>query len=214
MDPFEYAKSIADMWAMGGKALLSAQQTAARAIEIALAPGALPDFTRMTDVATDVAEFSRAWQSVMELWSAATALAQTLPGPAKDATVEATFQKLADPRSWLSVTGEMDEFLGRMAEGPRFSDILNVERKFAQVYRAWLTMRQRGMEQATVVLEAWQRAAKLFGAEIAKSAAPRDGDAMLKLWVETANQALLEMQRSEPFLEAQARMIRASTDLR
>ena len=59
----------------------------------------------------------------------------------EDATVEATFHKMADPRSWFSVTGEMDEVLGRMAEGPRFSDLWDVERKYARVYRAWLNVR-------------------------------------------------------------------------
>jgi hypothetical protein len=34
------------------------------------------------------------------------------------------------------------------------------------------------------------------------------------LWTETANRVLLEMQRSEAFLEVQALMIRASTELR
>jgi polyhydroxyalkanoate synthase subunit PhaE len=215
MDPFEYAKSIAEIWAMGGKALLSAQQTAARAMESALMPGAQSDFSEAT---ADLTEFQRAFQSMMELWSSASALSQTLlrgvPASARDATVEATFQKIADPRSWLSVTGEMDEFLAHMAEGPRFSDILNVERKFTRVHHAWLNLRQRGLEQAAVVLEGWQRAARLFGEEVARGGAPRDGDALLKLWVETANQVMLEMQRSDPFLKAQAQMIRASTELR
>jgi polyhydroxyalkanoate synthase subunit PhaE len=215
VDPFDYAKSLAEMWAMGGKALLSAQQTAAQAMEAALSPGALPDFS---SAGIDIAEFQRAVQSMTELWSSVTALSQTLlrgmPASARDATVEATFEKIADPRSWFGVTGEMDEFLAHMAEGPRFSDMLNAERKFARVYRAWLNLRQRGLEQASVVLEGWQRAARRFAEEVPKSGASGDGDAMLKLWVETANQVLLEMQRSEPFLKAQAEMIRASTELR
>ena len=37
---------------------------------------------------------------------------------------------------------------------------------------------------------------------------------MLALWVETANTALLETQRSESFLKSQREMLKASTDLR
>ena len=37
---------------------------------------------------------------------------------------------------------------------------------------------------------------------------------MLALWTDTANRQLLETQRSEPFLQTQAAMIRASTELR
>ena len=36
----------------------------------------------------------------------------------------------------------------------------------------------------------------------------------MPLWTETANQQLLETQRSEPFLQTQAAMIRATTELR
>ena len=56
------------------------------------------------------------------------------------------------------------------------------------------------------------------GFSVSKWAKPDDtvrgADATLHLWTETANRVLLEMQRSEAFLEAQARMIRASTELR
>src|SRR6185436_18902858 len=37
---------------------------------------------------------------------------------------------------------------------------------------------------------------------------------VLALWVETANTALLETQRSEPYLASQREMLKASTDLR
>lgn len=41
-----------------------------------------------------------------------------------------------------------------------------------------------------------------------------DAKAALVLWTETANWQLLETQRSEPFLQTQAAMIRAGTELR
>ena len=41
-----------------------------------------------------------------------------------------------------------------------------------------------------------------------------DAKAALALWTETANQQLLETQRSEPFLRSQAALIRATTALR
>jgi hypothetical protein len=220
MDPFEYARSIANMWALGGKAFLSAQEAGVRAMGTTVAPGVVPDVSMMPDLAAAMADLARAGQSVMELWSSATNLSQALVRKlpmrgGEDATVEATFQKMADPRSWFSVTGEMDEVLGRMAEGPRFSDLWDVERKYARVYRAWLNVRQRGLEQTAVVLDAWHRAARLFSEQLGSAGGTVQGaDATLRLWTETANRVLLEMQRSEAFLEVQARMIRASTELR
>jgi polyhydroxyalkanoate synthase subunit PhaE len=220
MDPFAYAKSIADMWTAGGKAFLSAQEAATKAMSSAVGGAPAGLWAADTDLASSMADLAGVSQSVVDLWSAATTLSQALSrnlpkGGVDDPTVAATFKKMADPRSWLSVTGEMDEVLGRMTEGARFSDLWDVERKYARVARAWLTARQRALEQAAVVLEAWQRAARLFGEELAKPVeTQRTSDETLRLWTETANKVLLEMQRSEAFLEAQARMIRASTELR
>src|SRR5271170_4460680 len=107
MDPFEYARSIANIWALGGKALLSAQEAGARAMGTTVAPGVLPDMSKLPDLAEGMAEVVRAGQSVMELWTSATNLSQALVRKlpmhgGEDATVEATFQKMADPRSWFS----------------------------------------------------------------------------------------------------------------
>lgn len=220
MDVFAYSKALADMWMLGGKALLSAQEAGARA----MASGAMPQFPGMTELATDTADLAHAQQAVAEMWSAALSLSQSLAhnlptdAPA-DITVEDTFHRMIDPRAWLGVNGlggEMDDVLSRMAEGPRFSDLWQVERKYARVFRAWLVIRQRGLELSAVTLAAWQRAAQAFSAELAPltgDAAP-DSNAMLRLWTETANKELLETQRSEPFLQAQAAMIRASTELK
>jgi len=220
VDVFAYSKALADMWMLGGKALLSAQEAGARA----MAAGAMPQFPGMTELATDTADLAKAQQAVAELFSAALSLSQSLSrnlpsDPPTDVTVEDTFHRMIDPRGWMGangLAGEMDDVLGRMAEGPRFSDLWQVERKYARVFRAWMGMRQRGLELSAVTLAAWQRAAQAFSATLAALGgddAP-DANGMLRLWTETANKELLETQRSEPFLQAQAAMIRASTELK
>ena len=40
----------------------------------------------------------------------------------------------------------MDDVLGRMAEGPRFADLWEVERLYARVLQAWTNLRRRGLE--------------------------------------------------------------------
>jgi polyhydroxyalkanoate synthase subunit PhaE len=224
---FDYAKPVADFWTAQGEAFLKAQQQAGRALADgvqAAASGTLPELTDMpTDPFAGVADLASAGQSVMEMWSAATAmcgkLATTLPASAaSDTTVEATFRKMIDPRSWMANSGEIDDVLGRMAEGPRFADLWEVERHYARVLQAWMTVRRRGLEHSAVVLEAWLQAGRRFAGEFAGRAgtdAPaQDAKAVLALWTETANRQLLETQRSEPFLQTQAAMIRASTELR
>jgi hypothetical protein len=228
MNPLDYTKAFTDFWTAQGDALKKAQEQAGKALEEgmqALASGAMPKMPGLpTDLSAGVAELTQAGQSIMELWSAATAmcgkLATSLPATAGslDATVEATFRKIADPRSWLAGTGEMDDVLGRMAEGPRFADLWEVERLYARVLQAWTNLRRRGLEHNAVVLEAWLQAGQSFTARLAghtgTDTPPLDAKAALALWTETANQQLLEMQRSEPFLQTQAAMIRATTELR
>ena len=226
MTPSDYAKAVAGFWTAQGQAFLKAQRQLGKALAegaTAMASGTLPTMPEMpTDLSASVADLATAGQSVMEMWSAATAmcgkLATTFPATADggDATVEATFRKMIDPRSWMASTGEIDEVLGRMAEGPRFADLWEVERRYARVVQAWMTVRRRGLEHSVVVLEAWLRAGRRFAEDMAGRAgadAP-DAKATLALWTETANRQLLETQRSEPFLATQAAMIRASTELR
>jgi hypothetical protein len=224
----DHVKAFADFWTAQGQSFLNAQQQAGKAIAEglqSLASGTLPAMPELTaDVSTTAADLTRVSESVAALWSAATALsgslAKTAPSGAApgDATVDATFRKMVDPQNWLAGMGEMDEALGRMAEGPRFADLWEIERRYARVLQAWMTVRRRGLEHNAVVLEAWMKAARQFGKEMAglqnADGEPPDGKAMLTLWTETANKQLLEAQHSEPFLRTQAATIRATTDLR
>jgi class III poly(R)-hydroxyalkanoic acid synthase PhaE subunit len=126
---------------------------------------------------------------------------------------------MVDPRAWIrGGAGEMDDMLGRMAEGPRFADLWEAERRYTGVLQAWMNLRRRGLEHNAVVLEAWLQAGRRFIEQLASRTDPNsttpDAKAALNLWTETANRQLLETQRSEPFLQTQAAMIRATSDLR
>jgi hypothetical protein len=125
---------------------------------------------------------------------------------------------MIDPRSWMANTGEIDDVLGRMAEGPRFADLWEVERHYARVMQAWMNVRHRGLEHSAVVLKASLQVGRHFTEEMAgrsnvDARAPH-AKATLALWTETANRQLLETRLSEPFLQTQAAMIRTSTELR
>ena len=113
---------------------------------------------------------------------------------------------------------EMDNVLGRMAEGPRFADLWDMERRYAQVMKAWMEVRRSGLAHNAVVLEAWMRAGRAFTEELGGRTGAehqaQDRRAMLALWTEIANRELIETQRSEPFLNTQSAMIRANTELR
>ena len=111
----------------------------------------------------------------------------------------------------------MDEAVRRLAEGPRFADFGEIERKFAELARLALELHRRHLEYNAVMAGAWARASAAFTARMHESSKhetePTPGSA-LGLWVETANEVLLETQRSRPFLTAQRRLLRAGVDLR
>jgi hypothetical protein len=107
--------------------------------------------------------------------------------------------------------------LSRMAEGPRFADLWDMERRYARVMHAWSEMRRRNLEHNAVVLQAWMRAGNSFAKRLGERGSDQpapDNKALLAMWTEIANAELLETQRSDPFLAAQSAMIRASTDLK
>jgi hypothetical protein len=175
--------------------------------------------TMPADLSAGATDLAQASKSVMDLWSAATSvcakLATSIPAASGgDGIVEATFRKMVDPRNWMNGSGEMDEVLGRMAEGPRFADLWEAERRYAGVLQAWMNLRRRSLEHNAVSLEAWLHAGRRFTEQLAAEAKAPDAKAALALWIETANRQLLETQRSERFLQTQAAMIRATTELR
>ena len=228
MNPFDYSKAIADFWTTQSQVLMKAQAQAGAALVqgmAAVSSGKLPTMPDMpADLSSGASELSQAGKSMMDLWSAAASmsgkLATMVPAAAGgDGVVEATFRKIADPRSWMgSGMGEMDDVLGRMVEGPRFADLWDAERRFARVLQAWVDLRRRGLEHNAVVLEAWLQSARRFAEKLASGSGSDvkalDAKAALALWTDTANEQLLETQRSEPFLRSQAALIRATTALR
>jgi polyhydroxyalkanoate synthase subunit PhaE len=224
MDVFAYGKALTDLWGVGGKALLSGQETALRALADSMTKAANQPLSALVPNATsDLAELTKASQSLLALWSSAlelsAGLTQKLPKEEEsESAAIAVFRKILDPSTWAAVTGELDDVLQRLAEGPRLADLWNTERKYAKVFQAWLGLRRRSTEHSTIVLEAWIRAANQIADQLGSSLA--DGQQrptakeMLERWIETANQVLLEMQHSERFLQSQAELLKASTTLR
>jgi class III poly(R)-hydroxyalkanoic acid synthase PhaE subunit len=222
MDPFESMRSLAEMWGKSGNAFLQSQQGLFRDMAEKMRAAAEGGAAAQA-AAADTAGFEAARQAFGDLWSSATELsasvAKTVQGAeAQDPVVAAMLQKIFDPKAWLTGASELDETLQKMAEGPRLSDLWNVERKFMTVFNAWVALRRRSLEHNRIVLEAWTDAAGRFAKDLNGRAERGEKleswREMLALWVETANTTLLETQRSEAFLQSQREVLKSSTDLR
>jgi poly[(R)-3-hydroxyalkanoate] polymerase subunit PhaE len=216
-------QALAEMWGRSGKDFAAAQQgmfsdMARRMAEAAgQQAGAVPTgFFQPQELASANEAFGTLWKSALELSQSITRSMEQ--GKQPDPLVAELMSKLFDPRAWFSSLGGMDEALQRMAEGPRLADLWDTERKLLNVFSAWTALRRRSIEHNTVMLEAWMRAAGAFAKTLNDKADRKETlgswREVLALWVETANTALLETQRSEKYLHSQREILKASTDLR
>jgi len=213
MNPFDQMQSLADLWNQGGQAYLTAQQGLFTGMADTMAKQAFAPDTQGFEAARQ--DFAKLWSSASELSSA---LTRNLKADQANPQVAAMLAKIVDPRGWLGATNEVDQTLQRMAEGPQLADLWNTERKFMAVFNAWTAMRRHSLEHNKVVLEAWMKAAgafaKLLNERADKGEALESWREVLALWVETANEVLLETQRSEAFLSTQRDLVKASSELR
>ena len=223
MNPSDAMQNLADLWNKGGQAYLTAQQGLFTGMADTMAKAAgRGDKASFQAFAPDTQGFEAARQDFAKLWSSASelssALTRNLKADQANPQVAAMLAKIVDPRGWLGATNEVDQTLQRMAEGPQLADLWNTERKFMAVFNAWTAMRRHSLEHNKVVLEAWMKAAgafaKLLNERADKGEALESWRAVLALWVETANEVLLETQRSEAFLSTQRDLVKASSELR
>jgi polyhydroxyalkanoate synthase subunit PhaE len=222
-NPFEYMQGLAALWGRGAGDFAAAQQTMFRnmaermgkAAEGAPAafPAAMPD---AEGLAAAQREYSRLWASALEVSQTVGRAVQE--GAPPDPLITDMLGKIFDPRLWFSASDDMDGEMRRLAEGPRFADLWQVERQVLNVFNAWGALRRRSLEHNTVMLDAWLKAAAAFAKELNQKAERGEvlesWRAVLALWVETANTALLETQRSDAYLQSQRNMLTASTELR
>jgi poly[(R)-3-hydroxyalkanoate] polymerase subunit PhaE len=222
--PFEYMQAMAEMWGRAGKDFAAAQQDmfSDMAGQMAKAAGQ-PGASAVLPNAVDYQELTQANASFAKLWSSAAELSATLTrnmqtGETQDRMVTELLGKIFDPRGWFSSMEGMDQALQRMAEGPRLADVWDTERRMLTLFNAWAALRRRNLEHNTVVLQAWLQAAGGFARQLNEKAEKQEAlgswREVLSLWVETANTAMLEAQRSEPYLKSQRETLKAATDLR
>src|SRR3954463_5798950 len=223
MNPFEQIQSLADLWGKSGKAFATAQQGLfSGAADMMAKAAGRGDTAAFQAFAPDTQGFEAARQDFSKLWASASELSSALTKNLQGADqanplMAEMLAKIFDPRGWFSATNEVDQTLQRMAEGPRLADLWNTERKFMAVSNAWVAMRRHRLEHNTVMLEAWMKAAGDFARTLNERAERGEtlesSREVMALWVETANEVLLETQRSEAFLKTQRDLLKASTDL-
>ena len=65
----------------------------------------------------------------------------------------------------------MDETVRRLTEGPKFSDLGQIEGKILNLFQALSETRARSLEQSNLVLAAWTKAVSEFTTKLSEAAA-------------------------------------------
>lgn len=128
-----------------------------------------------------------------------------------------TLQRMMDPGQFLYAgSDEINQTIQKLVEGPEFSDIGALERHGLKATQEWLALREASAEYRTITAKAWSRAFERFtcdaiaDTEIWKSS-PKD---VIGRWLEIANDELVATQRTDAFLKAQRKLLRAGVDYR
>ncbi|HEX8374627.1 MAG TPA: hypothetical protein VF606_05560, partial [Geminicoccaceae bacterium] len=168
-------------------------------------------------VGAQAAAVAELWRSWLTLGGSLGSAVPMLGEPGKIAGE--TLGRFLDPMSLALAGGnQIGDTIRGLTEGPRFADIGALERRMARVLELWLAAQGAARAHEATVAGTWVEANKRFMAAIGQgfrdgrkpsAAGPKEA---LKLWLDTANQTLLEAQRSPRFLETQGEVLRRGMD--
>jgi polyhydroxyalkanoate synthase subunit PhaE len=195
----------ADSWATSQQALL-------RAMFPVQAPGASGAMDAQSPMQEQFDDLRDTWQESIEKW---TELVRQDP-KALAITPEA-LRELFTPARWNGTgTGSFDAGLRHVLEGPKYALLFDLDRKLLAL-KQLASQRDRDVAAfQAIMLKAWNTAFERFSSSIAstKVQAPATWRGMADRWLAVLNDTLIEVQRSEAFVEAQRKMLRSASDHR
>jgi hypothetical protein len=158
------------------------------------------------------ADMRDTWQASISKWTevAKEAAKGEMPDPA-------VLREMFSPASWSGPgSGLMDTALQRVLEGPRYATLWDLDRKLLELQKLRLQRDKEVAAYQAVMQRAWnmafERFAKTFAAG-SEPAAKLTWRGLTDRWLAVANDTLIEVHRSDEFVGAQRRMLRAASDL-
>jgi hypothetical protein len=109
---------------------------------------------------------------------------------------------------------DLAEAIERMAKGPRLADVLDFDRKLANMTAAWGELQSKLAAYQLVASKPWLRTAQQFKMKMPQSGDSPNWREQLGAWNDLANEELIAHQRSEEFLVAQKQLLQAATEFR
>jgi polyhydroxyalkanoate synthase subunit PhaE len=166
------------------------------------------------DPASDAAAMADMWRSSMALGGI---LTSSVPGMEGGGLASEMLTRMLNPISTALVGGnQVGDVIRRMTEGPRLADVGGLERQMVELMDLYVAVQAATRAYETVVASAWTKASQRFAEDISQRAQTgkglRPGKKALEVWMDIANQTLVETHRSAEFLTAQRDLLRRGMD--
>ena len=160
---------------------------------------------------TQFSEMRDTWKASVEKWTEFAKEAPQGQLPSAD-----KLREMFTPSSWTRLgSGGLDAALKRVLEGPRYATLWDLDRKTLELQNAVVQYEKDLAAYQAVERKAWNLAFERFAKVM--SAQPQPGESrswrgLTDKWLKVANDALTEVHRSDEFVQAQSRMLRAAAD--
>ena len=124
-------------------------------------------------------------------------------------------KRAAESGFGMTAGNDLAEAIERMAKGPRLADVMDFDRKLANLTAAWNELQGKLAAYQMVAAKPWMRAAEQFSARTPdEKSKDTNWRKQLGAWNELANEELIANQRTEEFLVAQKQLLQAATEFR
>jgi polyhydroxyalkanoate synthesis regulator phasin len=155
-------------------------------------------------------ELRDTWQASIEKW---TEFAKA--GLETGTLTPDALKEFFGPATW-SGTGAFDAGLRQVLEGPQYANLWDQGRKLMELQQRALQRDKHVAAYQAVVQKAWNLAFQRFSTSFAgvKGDGPVTWRGLTDRWLKVVNDTLVEVHRSDEFLEAQRRMLRAAAEYR
>jgi hypothetical protein len=202
----EQIKSLGDNWLAGQQAMWKAFFPAAPS----QAGGGEPAH-EATPLEEQFNELRDTWKASVARWTDFAKQASHGDRPNAD-----KLREIFAPASWTGPgSGVLDAALQRVLEGPRYATLWDLDRKMLELQKLTLERDKAVAAYQAVVQKGWNVAFQRFAKAL--TAARGDGSkrtwrSLTDQWLAVANDTLIEVHRSEEFVQAQRRMLCAASD--
>ncbi|MFL9919070.1 poly(R)-hydroxyalkanoic acid synthase subunit PhaE [Paraburkholderia fungorum] len=195
----------ADGWIAMQQAFLKSMSPSPAAPDTKLEEAKPPLQEQFTDL-------QETWKESIEKWTAF-----VKDGSSPDRWTPKTLREMFSPARWSGGgTGAFDAGLQHVIEGPKYATLWDLDRKLAELQQLSIKRDKAVLAYQGVVQRAWNSALERFMKILssAKGDTPTTWRGLTDRWLKVANETLIEAHRSETFVEAQTRMLRAASDYR